>query len=231
MPTQCYTPFQAQAIRATRLDACGVPVIGTKSTLVSDGVISVELKGQTDSGTDVEVKNAKGQIKLSAPGCPTLKYIDATVTMVDVDPDLFELWTNQQLVTDSRGNVVGIREDEYIPCNHGVALETWTLSGSDAGQCITGGQDYGYFLAPYIVNGMIGDVTLNDGAMSCVLTGRTKRGSGWGLGPYNVMDSAVSGAVTPGKLLVAIGPKTHKLMMRTPVPPPAAACGAIPLAA
>lgn len=171
------------------------------------------------------MKNARGAIKLQAPGKPTLKYHDVTLTMTNVDPDLFELVTNQQLITDSRANVIGIRQNEFVD-SKGVAIETWSLSGNEAGSCVAGVGNYGYFLAPQIVNGRMGDITLNDGALSCVLMGRTKRGSLWGVGPYNVVDSAVSGAVVPGKLLTAVAVGDHVLMLQTPVAPPAAACGA-----
>lgn len=225
--TTCFAPFQAQAIRATRLDGCGAPVVGPKSTLVSDGVISVEMKGQIDTGTDVEVKNAKGELKVSDPACPQFKWYDVTITMTDVDPDLFEMTTSQQLITATAGAAIGFRISEGAPCNSGIALETWTKVGTDDGDCGADGPLFGYFLLPQIVNGMLGDITLNDGAMSCVLTGRTKRGSKWGVGPATYLvagTSAVPAAISP-----TIGPKDHLHVQVTPVPPPEAACGAIAL--
>ena len=39
--TKTYLPFRANRLRATRLDACGAPATGTKSKLVTDGLISV----------------------------------------------------------------------------------------------------------------------------------------------------------------------------------------------
>lgn len=230
--TVCYAPFQAQTIRVTRLDNCGAPVIGQKSTIVSDGLISVELKGNVDTGTDITVKNAKGDLKVVQPGKKNLTDYDVTVTMTEVDPDLFEMATGQTLVLDAKGNAVGIRQSESIPADTGIAIETWTKVGTGDGPCDGASELYGYFLTPYVVNGLLGDVTLNDGAMSCVFSGNTKRYPKWGTGPYDVVDtSAVEGTVTPGKLLEAIGNFDHLLMQVVTIAPPAPGCGAIALGA
>jgi hypothetical protein len=223
--TKIYTPFRAEKIRVTRLDACGTPATGSKVKVVSDGVISVEWKGSTDTGTEVEVKNAAGAIKVSKAGKATLKYVDATLTMTDVNPDLFEMVTGQQLITDGQGNAVGIAVGELSTGI--VAVETWTDIGTEFGAC--DGSQFGYFILPFLVQGMIGDFTLNDGAMSCVLTARTQRGSGWGVGPagYLVADSSATNVPTAAVLATAIGAKEHYRMFETPIAPPPNTVGAV----
>lgn len=227
-----YTPFRADRMRLTRLDGCGAPVTGPKTTLVTDGLISVEWKAEIDSGNDVEVKNAKGALKVSSPGLSIIKYITPTLTLVGVDPEAYELVTGQQLVTNGQGQPVGINGQESISAAYGVAVETWTEVGTEDGDCGPDGLLYGYFLLPFVTKGQIGDMTLNDGAMDCVLMGRTKRGSQWGTGPatYLVADSSVDGtSVTPAVLATAIGPTDHFRIFSTPVPPPDVTAGAVAL--
>lgn len=226
--SKCFTPIRAQVLRATRLDACGVPAPGTRSTLVSDGIISVEAKANYDSGTKILVRNAAGKIKASDPAPQVLDYYAVTITCTDVEPDLYEMLTGQQLVTDSAGNSVGFRVNEEVSLANGIALETWTNIATDASACVGGVQNWGYFLLPYIASGTLGDISLNDGALSFVLNGNTKRGSGWDVGPYNVVEGA---AAAPSPLATPIVVGDHMHVQLTTLAPPVAACGAIALAA
>lgn len=201
---------------------------------VTDGIISVEWAFEYDSTDAIEVMNAAGQLKLSVPGSPVMKYVTATLTLTGIDPDIYEMITGQTLVTDGQGRAVGINGEESPGSDFGAAIETWSNAGTDDGDCGTEGKLYGYFLLPYLVAGQIGDITLDDGAMDCVLTGRTKRGSQWGTGPdtYLVADAgATPGTATPAVLASAIGGTDHYRLFVTPVAPPDAACGAQELVA
>jgi hypothetical protein len=61
-----------------------------------------------------------------------------------------------------------------------------------------------------------------------VQSARTEHGSGWGVGPYNVVNK-LTGTTGPAPLLVAIDPLDHMLMELTTVAPPSPTCGAISL--
>jgi hypothetical protein len=224
--TKVFTPFRANKIRVTRLDACGTPATGSKVKVVSDGLISVEWKGSIDTGTEVEVKKANGDLFISEPGKSTLKYVDLTIKLTGVHPDICEISTGFPLITDGQGNAVGIAQEELSTGR--LALETWTEIGTEDGDC--DGEEFGYFLTPFLVNGQMGDFTLNDGAMDATLTVRTKRGAGWGTGPaeYLVADSSPDGvSVVPSVLLTPVGTKEHYRMFATPVAPPADTAGAV----
>jgi hypothetical protein len=190
--TQCFTPFQAQVVRATRLDACGAPVHAAKSTIVSDGIIDVQAKRQEDKGDDVIVKKAKGTFSVNESGKPQLKWYDVTLTMTQVDPDLFEMATGQQLVLDKDSNPVGFRVSESIPTDTGIAWETWTKIATDNGNCGGGSVQYGYFLLPRLTQLVLGDFKVDKGAMDCIITGNTKHNSAWGVGPHACLSDQLS---------------------------------------
>ncbi|NHW87659.1 hypothetical protein, partial [Escherichia coli] len=45
---------------------------------------------------------------------------------------------------------------------------------------------FGYFLLPQIIDGMIGDFTIANGAASFTLTGKAIENPEWAVGPYDV---------------------------------------------
>ena len=232
MASSAFVPFIADTIRITRVDACGTPIVGERSTLVTTGIISVALESDVDNGTDIEVKNARQELVARVPANPITKDVKVTLTLTGVNVDLYEICTAQQLVTDGSGNSIGLSVKESVPFTSGFALETWsqmTFEGSDS--CVEGGQEWGYFLTPFMSNGLIGNMELNSGALSCVITGVSRRSSGWGVGPYNVANAAtVAGQVTPAPLATTWEPTEILRMFRTPVAPPEPTDGAIALA-
>jgi hypothetical protein len=102
-------------------------------------------------------------------------------------------------------------------------LEVW--SQVPTAVCEPGaGVNYGYFLVPFVKGGVISDFTIGNDAINFTLSGaRSKDGSNWGVGPYDVvMDGAVPPVESP--LLEAIDPKDHLHMQLTTVPPPEPVC-------
>lgn len=214
-------------MRATKVDECGVPVIGACSKVITEGFVSVSFKPEISEGEKIEVKNAKGDLCVSDQGCPVLKWFTLAIEFCQVDPDLFSLMTGYETVLDHSGNSVGNRIGEDVSCSGGVGLELWSDVPGDS--CGAAGKLYGYWLAPFVVQGIIDDFKIENDAVSFVLNARTQSGSGWDVGPYDVDATAVVG--TPGPLLTPIGAKDHLDMHVTTVAPPAAACGCTALAA
>lgn len=231
MPTECWAPIRGDAIRVTRLNSCGVPIIGPKSQVVSDGFVSVGLSFQYEDGEQTRKKAASGDIWASDPGKPALAAIDADINMCGVDPDLYEIITGNPLVMDRAGTATGLRIGERVRSFW--ALEVWTdLMGAP---CDEGAlAPYGYLLLPFFFGGRLGDMTVEEAAMDLSLTSSTKRGNGWGVGPYDVTlhdDAVPTDPGVPGPLLTPMDPREHMHMDVVYVPPPTAACGAIALAA
>jgi len=224
-----FAPIRGRRMRITRLDECGVPVIGPKSTRVSKGFVSVGLSPQYETADAIAVTNGSGESDFNEPGDSTLTGMNAEIAFTRVDPDLFSLMTGQQVVLDAKAAAVGFRLSGGVPVLGGWGLEVWT---DLAGQACAGAKAYGYTLLPFLKGGTIGDFSLENGAASFSLSSSTRENPGWDVGPYDVVDiSAAEGTITPGPLLTAIGPKDHFHLQMTTIAPPAESSGLVALAA
>jgi len=227
MATVCFTPFKVPRVRVTRLNSCGQVVTGSCSQVVSDGIISVEITKNYEDREEFFVKNGDGQFCVRETNPPILKWIDLTLTFCNVDPDIVNIVAAEPLYSsnDAAATKIGWSTDEGSSANVNFALEGWTrLSGS--GVLCTGGQEYGYFLWPWVVEGTIGDMTLENGVANFTVTARTHSNSLWGVGPYNVdYSDATPGGTTPIPMLTPILSTQHSRMFITRLAPPAAACG------
>lgn len=232
MPTTCWAPIRGKAMRVTRLNACGAWEAGPLMKIESDGYVSVNLSPQYEDGTQTRRKNANGNLCHVDNGRAALAQIDAEISFCDVDPDMWNIISGNPLVSDRAGTATGLRIGEKVDSNW--ALEVWTDVMGAA--CTDGDVPYGYLLLPWLSGGRIGDMSVQEEAMDLTLSSSTKRGSLWGVGPYNVTlaDAAVpEDPPVPSKLLTPIGPTDHMHMDVVYVPPPTItqACGATALAA
>jgi hypothetical protein len=227
MATVCFTPFKIPRIRVTRLNSCGQVVTGDCSQVVSNGIISVEMTKNYEDREEFFVKNGDGTFCVRETSAPILKWIDLTITLCNVDPDLVNIMANEPLYTsdDTAATKIGYSVDQDSAAGVNFALEGWTRLANQSALC-TGGQEYGYFLWPWLVEGTIGDMTLENGVANFTLTARTTNNSLWGVGPYNVdySDNPI-GSTTPVPMNTPITSTQHSRMFITRLAPPAAACG------
>lgn len=227
MPTTCWAPIRGKNMRITRLNACGAWEAGPMMKIESDGYVSVNMSPQYEDGEQTRRKNANGRLCRVDNGEPALAQIDVEISFCGIDPDAWNIVTGNPLVVDRAGDASGLRIGERVSSNW--ALEVWTdiMGGACDGDLVP----YGYFLLPWLSGGRIGDMSVAEAAMDLTLSSSTKRGSQWGLGPYNVTmhDGATeSDPPVPGKLLEAIGPTDHMHMEVVYLPPPTVTqeCGA-----
>lgn len=224
MAAICPKLVRGKMLRATRLDACGVPVTGATAFVTSSGFISVGLSPQYEDPENIVTKNANDQLCINEQGEAQLTSIDVELTFCAVDPDLFTLITGDPLVLDDTTPTpidVGFRIREGITVNR-FALEVWSdISGQ---VCTTTSRQYWYHLLPYLGNARWGDFSIENGAVTFAVTASTFAGSGWGVGPHNVINAGGPPAV-PSKLLAAITGTDHYHGQVTTLAPPAAACG------
>lgn len=225
MANKCFSLVRGRVMRVTRLDGCGAVVEGPEASVVSDGFITVGLTAQTDEGTTISVTNAAGDICILDEPCPKFTGYDVQVEFCGVNPGLIEIMTGQSGVGDGAAtpNMVGFRMNSGIDaCDSGFALEVW--SQVPTAVCEPGsGVNYGYFLIPFLKGGVIGDFTIGNDAVNFTLTGaKSKDGSGWDVGPYDVVMDGTG--TTEGPLLVPIDPKDHLHMQLTTVEPPEPSC-------
>jgi hypothetical protein len=225
--SKCFSLIRGRAMRVTRLDGCGGIVRGPDSTVVSDGFITAGLTAQSDEGTEISVTNAAGRVCISDTPCPAFTGYEASIEFCNVNPDLFRLLTGQSMVFDATTpNPIGVgfRMNSGVnACDVGFALELWSNVPSAACDPAAG-VAYGYFLIPFLKGGILGDFTIQNDAINFTLSGaRSKDGSAWGVGPYNVV-GGVGGAPSP--LKTAIDDQDHLHLELTTVAPPTPACGA-----
>lgn len=224
MANECFSLVRGRVMRITRLDGCGAVIPGPDSSVVSDGFITVGVTAQTDEGTTISVTNAAGKICILDEPCPTFTGYDVQVEFCGVNPVLYGLMTCQEVVENADGDAVGFRVSSSVDaCDCGFAVEVW--SSVPAGACdSSGGQNYGYFLIPFVKGGIVGDFTIGNDAVNFTLTGASsKDGTEWGVGPYDVvMDTS-----GPSPLLTPMDEYDHLHMQLTTVPPPDASCDPI----
>jgi hypothetical protein len=142
---------------------------------------------------------------------------------------MFAIMTGQDTYTDAFGNVIGFIQDTAVSIlDTAFALEVWAGSPATSGCATEGGTgNFGYILLPFLQGGVLGDFTIeNDAVTFTISNAATRDGSGWGVGPYDVVLGADS---LPAPLNQALTPTTHLLAIITQVAPPEAECGARPL--
>jgi hypothetical protein len=229
--TKCLSLVKGRRIRLTRLDGCGRPVYGESSTVTSKGFISVQFTANTTDSDEISVTNAAGEICVYEPAETTLNGYGIEIQFCEVDPDLFALATGQPVVTDLDGNSVGFDIDTKTSLSAGgFALELWAGSANQDA-CSSEGStgSFGYLLVPFLKGGIVGDFTVENGAVTFTLTGaNTRDGNAWGVGPY---DDIQTDPVThvPGPMLKPIGSTVALRTLLVDVAPPEAACGTRPL--
>jgi hypothetical protein len=224
----CFTSIRGRMMRVTKVDNAGRPAPGTCSVVTTKGFVSLAMASETDEGSDLTVTLADGSTCVSEPGTPTVKWITITAEFCNVDPDLLTLinptWTK---LLDRNGDTIGWEESLDVSTDAGFALEVWADVSGYTPTEVTADGAWVYYLLPYLSSGTLGDITVENGAASFTVTGRTKKGSQWGRGPYNVMANAPDGR--PGPLITPFSPAAPRRIFLTTVKPPAAVCGCQPL--
>ena len=229
MASVCFAPIRVPMIRATKLDACGSVVVGACSTVATDGIITVEQTGEYNDRQDFFTLNGDGLPCITDTSPPILKWVNVTITFCRVDPELINLLTGEPLVLNDAASplAVGFRTREGSAATSNFAFEAWSrLSGSS--NCSDNVVQYGYFLLPWMVEGTVGDITMQNGVANFTVIGRTHNNSLWGTGPYNVIVNETGpNAGNPGPLLTAIANNDHRHIQVTKLAPPITGCGCV----
>lgn len=224
MATKCLSLVKGRRIRLTRLDNCGRPIYGEGSQAVSKGFISVALTANTTDSDEINVTNAAGEVCVYEPSETSLTGYGVEIAFCEVDPELFALATSQSVYMYN-GDAVGFSVNTKQEVKNSFALELW--AGSAAGDACADPDaqgSYGYLLLPFLVGGIVGDFTVENGAVTFTITGgNTKDGNGWGVGPYNDIFAPASALPTP------VDPTDALLTILTNHEPPDPFCGTRPI--
>ena len=215
-------------MRVTKVDPCGAVIYGDGSRVVSDGFVSIAATMNIDDGNRIAVVNAAGVECVAKEAVAKIQSIGIVATFCKVDPDLYTMMTGQPKVIDpATGDAVGFQVRSSIrPADVAFALEVWSeVPGAACAENVT--EQYGYLLFPLLQGGVIGDFTIENGAVTFQVTNVvTKDGSAWAEGPYNVVTDALG---DPAGLQEPIQNDGHMHVQLTTMAPPATTDGAIPL--
>lgn len=233
MASQCFQPFKIPRVRVTLLDSCGVPDESACSTVSTKGIVTVEQTYEWEDREEFFQKNGDGEYCAQETTAPILKWINVALTFCNVDPEMVNIMTQSPLVLNDADEPVatGFRTRQGSAASVNFALEGWNRV---AGQNACDGSDpyYLYNLWPWLVEGVMGDLTYENGLANFVVNARTKGGSGWGVGPYSVLSSeATATEGDPLPLADAITSTDHHHWELTKMAPPPDSCGcsALPL--
>lgn len=221
----CPVYLQGFNARVTRLDVCGEPDAGACGFAVSDGWIQAVLTPNNEDPDEFKQKNAAGVFLANQRSRPLLNWVDVSIQFQKVDFELFEMITGLPLVLNDATPTpeamgIGMTESDYATANF--ALELWM--GNTEQACEVGELPwYGYSLLPWVVEGTIGEaVTILNGLITFTVIGRTRKGTPWGIGPYNVvLDN--TGAASP--LFTGLPDDAHWWQLQTQLEPPEPSCG------
>jgi len=219
----CAKPLQGETMRVTRLDECGNPEYGDDAYGVSDGFISITMTPEVEEGESFFVRNAAGRAMIDERGLPDLRWYTVTMVFQEVDPELFTIITGLAPYLDDQGRTIGfpVTKSRFATANF--ALEAWMGNAEEA--CLPGDPYpfFGYNLLPWLVEGaLMEDIAITNAAITFTVVARTRTGTPWGIGPYDVVRDVND---LPAPLFTPIDTDTHHLPIWTQLAPPEAVCG------
>lgn len=230
MATVCAPMARGKMMRVTLLDECGAPVESATSVVTTKAYVSVTATPNYLDAEEISQADANGDLCIDDRSDPALRWVDLSIIICNVDPNLVNLITGDPLVVDDATptpNTVGFRIDGELSGTGNFALELW--SGITGQACAAGGTPaYGYWLFPWVKDAQWGEFVIQNGALTLTFTARAVFDSQWGVGPYLVRrDATVPATLEP--LLTAIDDTTAVHFEVTSAPLPTPACGATAL--
>lgn len=236
----CPSYIGARAMRVTRLDSCGRPVYGPDSQVVTRGLISINIEPSVEEGETFSQRNINGDLCVNEQGEDVVQWYDLSIEFCQVDACLWAILNPAwKLVKNAHGVVTGVRMGQRIDNTRGFALELWPKTSGEGSLCDDDAPEeadpHGYFLLPYVVGRAPDGFSIENGVTTFTLNGRTKKGSLWGRGPYNVTYDADN---NPVPLLEPISsgaggedPDHFHMDNAVLLAPPTPTCGCQPLEA
>jgi hypothetical protein len=183
MTVICPTPIKGTMMRVVKVDACGAPVTGASSLVVTTaGFVSVGMSPQYEDGEEFFERTADGAICVNQKDDPVLKRMELTVEMCAVDPAMATYVLSATALTVG-GDATGFMVPEGQPTNH-FSLEVWQRVAG-AGACsASGAVNYIYNAWPNVGAVKAGDYTIENGRATFQFTAETSAPStAWGDGP------------------------------------------------
>lgn len=218
MATKRLASIKGRRMRLTRLDECGAPVIGSCSSIVTEGFIQVDVEEEVEEGQEISQKNAWGAYCVNEVDDDITKWVNVSVNLCNVDPDVLDFIVRNATPVTASTDTIGVTFGP-TPAAQAFALEVWTkAAGQDA--CAGGTTEWGYLAVPYIKNGRLaGALTIANQVMTVPVQGKAFGApADWGVTPYNDNPLLATGGFPTGEFFG---------LVRTTVQPPAATAGCV----
>lgn len=193
MATDHAASIQGVALRVTKLDGAGAPIVGTAASFVTSAFMRFSFTPEYTDGDEIEEKGADGNICVYYKMPDTLKRVTFELAICTPDPELTALLIGGNLITES-GATIGYSAPETGTdgAPNGVSIEVWS-------RAIVGGKPaatnpYWRWVFPYAKARLSGDRALENGLMANVFSGYALGNAGWDDGPQNDWDYSVDRA-------------------------------------
>jgi hypothetical protein len=227
--------YQLPIVRVTKLSRCGVPET-VCSSITDECVVSIEETGEYRERQEFFPENGAGRFCMEKTSPPLRKWMNVTIIFNDTNPKMIGMTTGDTVKFNDAATpeAIGYGVDQNAIFDSNFALEGWLNLGSrcgDEGACSEEGEElFGYVVYPWIKEATIGDITYGNDTITFTINAIAVRNSPWGVGPYNVVNSAAVATLgDPMPLFDAIAATEYKNMIFTEMAPPTAQCDCIDL--
>lgn len=184
MASDYASTVQAVAIRATKLNADGTPVVGTDTAYATNAFTRVAFTPEYDEGEEIIERAADGTICTYYKMPDVLKQVQVEVAVCKPEPELYEILAGGTLLETS-DEAIGWASPKIgeIATPNGVSIEVWS-------KAIVGGKPaavnpYWRWVFPLVTLRPDGERALENGVMAHVFTGFGVENPDWGDGPAN----------------------------------------------
>lgn len=181
MTAICAAPIQGTRIRIVKLDACGIPVTGVASQIVTDGFVQVQVSQEYEDGTEYQLRNAQGAFCVNDTGPDQFKRASLDIQFCAIDPDVVNLITGVPVVVTgapATGTGFWVQEGNVT---QRFSLEVWQNISGQA--CVGGTQRFAYWAFPNLGSGRFNDFTIQDDVLEWTLSAKTAQAAAaWGGG-------------------------------------------------
>jgi hypothetical protein len=170
------------AIRLTRLDAAGVPVIGPSASYVTKKFVSLGFTPEYESGDEFTTKAANGTVCVSWKAPDTLKRVTLSIGICDPDPEFSEMIAGGTLLSAgglSVGYKAPIVGTDATP--NGVAVEVWSIANVSGRQAAI--NPYWQWVFPYAQMHLAGERAIQNDLLATHFEGWGVGNTGFGDGP------------------------------------------------
>lgn len=176
-----HTTTKSRAVRLTRLDACGMPVVGLKSTLVDRGFVKAENEFDIEDGEVFRQPNSWGEYCVNERDDPRYNGTGLSVEFCRVSPDAHELTLGARVLVAAAGDA----DFATVGASVGFAIGESTTPGAWAmelwtkipGVCTTEGDPvWAYTVWPWLYAGKPGNRTWERATQTYTMTA-TGRGA------------------------------------------------------